>query len=154
MYMLILRTDHSHASTQTLQPSLPSGLWRPAVSHIFNLRCEAFIGTAFSTTQPLYICLPFLSLSVSVSCFYTFSASCFHSLSLTHFYLSVFVCIGTALSPPYLSFHISSSLSPVWPSCHGNHLFRLSLNAFHKSVSMGNVTRMHSAQHQRGNNLM
>lgn len=149
MYMLILRTAHSHASTQTL---VPSGLWRPAGSHIFNLRCEAFIGTALSTIQPLQICLPFLSLSVSVSCFYTFSASCVHCPS--HFYLSVFVCTGTALSPPYLPFHISSSLSPIWPSCHGNLLFRLSLNAFHKSVSMGNVIRMHSAQHQRGNNLM
>lgn len=152
MYMLILRTDHSHASTQTLQPSVPSGLWRPAGSHIFNLRCEAFIGTALSTTQPLQICLPFLSLCLCFLLLYLFSFLL--SLSLSHFYLSVFVCTGTALSPPYLPFHISSSLSPIWPSCHGNLLFRLSLNAFHKSVSMGNVTRMHSAQHQRGNNLM
>ncbi|TRY90674.1 hypothetical protein DNTS_002104 [Danionella cerebrum] len=42
----------------------------------------------------------------------------------------------------------------IWSCCHGDLLFRLSLNTFHKSVSMGNVTRMLCVVQERDKSLM
>lgn len=86
------------------------------------------------------VCPFFLSFSLfqCVSCFYTFSASLFHSLS----HWSVSLCMHrhntlSFISPfSYLLFSLTNLALLPWQP----HVSSLSLNAFHKSVSMGNVT--------------
>ncbi len=147
MYTLILRTDHSHTSTQTLQASVPSGCGGQ-LAHTFLIGGVKLLLELLSQQPSLYrsVCPFFLSHSL----FLAFIPSQLPAFPLSHFYPSVFVCIASSILPSPISF----SLSPIWPCFHGDLLFCLSRNAFHKSVSMGNVTRMHSAQLQRGNHLM
>lgn len=99
------------------------------------------------------VCPFFLSLSFSV--FLAFIPSQLPSFTLSLTDLSVCVCTGTTLSPSYLPSHISSSLSPIWPCCHDNLMFRLSLSMHSTSLCPWAMSlALHSAQHQRGNNLM
>ncbi len=118
------------------------------MAHTFLIWGVKLLLELLSQQPSLYrsVCPFFLSHSL----FLAFIPSQLPAFPLSHLYPSVFVCIASSILPSPISF----SLSPIWPCFHDNLLFCLARNAFHKSVPMGNVTRMHSAQLQRGNHLM
>lgn len=127
-------------------------LWWSACSHRWGVKLLLEL-----LSQQLSLCRSvcpfffsfFLSLSLFAFWFYTLSASCFLSLSFLSVQFFMPSSLSTISPSPILSF-----LSPIWLCCHGDLLFCLSCNAFHKSVSMDNVTHMRSAQRQRGNDLL